>query len=89
MGGGQAMTEHIDYDVLHPSYKALWDLLGEDAMMKIYKQFRGTQLQLPMKLYDRIELEEYLTQQHDGQNIRELSNIYGFSPRWIKEHMEK
>lgn len=83
------MTEHINYDVLHPSYKALWDLLGEDDMLKVYDQFRGTQLQLPMKLYDRVELEKYLNNHPVNRNVRELSNVYGFSPRWIKEHMEK
>lgn len=82
------MTEHINYDVLHPSYKALWDLLGEDDMLKVYDQFRGTQLQLPMKLYDRVKLEKFLNDKSDKKDVRELSNIYGFSPRWIKKHIE-
>lgn len=83
------MSKNVNYDVLHPSYKALFDLLGEEGMMKIYEQFRGTQLQLPMKLYDRVELEKYLNEQTNSQSVRELSNLYGFSPRWIKKHMEK
>ncbi|WP_119327144.1 hypothetical protein [Companilactobacillus musae] len=82
------MTEHVNYDVLHPSYKALWDLLGEDNMLKVYDQFRGTQLQLPMKLYDRVKLEKFLNDGPDKRDVRELSNIYGFSPRWIKKHIE-
>lgn len=84
------MRTDINYDVLHPSYKALWDLIGKDNMMKIYDQFRGTQLQLPMKLYDRVELEKYLSKNLDVKDdIRELSNTYGFSPRWIKKHIEQ
>ena len=87
------MRTYVNYDVLHPSYKALWDLVGEENMMKIYDQFRGTQLQLPMKMYDRAELEKYLKSDfkrdhEEKEDIRKLSNIYGFSPRWIKEHME-
>lgn len=82
------MSTHINYDVLHPSYKMLWDLLGEEDMLKIYDQFRGTQLQLPMKLYDRVKLEEYLNNNPNDLDVRQLSNTYGFSPRWIKKHIE-
>ncbi|QFR68948.1 hypothetical protein [Companilactobacillus paralimentarius] len=49
--------EKIRYEVLHPTYKALYDLVGEDNMMKVYHEFRGTQVQMPMKLYDRQTLK--------------------------------
>lgn len=82
------MKEDIQYDVLHPSYKILWDILGEEEMMKVYDQLRGTQLLLPMKLYDRVELEKYLKDNPNDLSVRELSNTFGFSPRWIKKHMK-
>ncbi|MGJ3977043.1 hypothetical protein [Levilactobacillus brevis] len=43
----------VDNDALQATYKKLADLLGDDLMMKFYQEFRGTQLSLPMKLYDR------------------------------------
>lgn len=83
------MQKNINYNLLHPSYKELWDLVGEDNMLKIHDDFRGTQLQLPMRLYDPDKVEKYL---HDNMNehydVRELSNMFDFSPRWIKNHMK-
>lgn len=86
ISGGKILKKKIDYDVLHPTYKALSDLVGEDNMMEIYREFRGTQLQLPMKLYDRKELEEYLGSLNEQLvDVLELSRKYGFSQRWIKK----
>lgn len=82
------MKNNIEYSALHPSYKILWDILGEDQMMSVYDQLRGTQLLLPMKLYDRMELEKYIKANPNDLSVRELSNRFGFSPRWIKKHME-
>jgi len=82
--------EEIQYDVLHPSYKTLYDLVGEDNMVKIYREFRGTQLELPMKLYDRNELKEYLGKiSVDKPDVKKLSHTYGYSQRWIKKALGK
>ncbi|ARJ72220.1 hypothetical protein [Latilactobacillus sakei] len=84
------MTRNVDYDALHPSYKALWDLVGEENMLKIFNDFRGTQLQLPMRLYERNALEHILHGKDlESINVQELANRYGFSPRWIKEAIKK
>lgn len=82
--------EKIRYEVLHPTYKALYDLVGEDNMMKVYHEFRGTQVQMPMKLYDRQTLEKYLGSISDKTiSIKDLSHIYGFSQRWIRKALFK
>lgn len=81
---------NMNYELLHPSYKAIWDLLGETATMKFYYEFRGIQQQYPMKMYDSVKLGEYLHEKKDiksKEQIRELSNTYDFSPRWIREHL--
>lgn len=79
----------VEYDVLHPSYRALYDLIGEDAMMKVYNEFRGTQLQLPMRLYDRAAVTAKLAGKSvDAKSIKSYSKIYGFSPRWIKSAVQ-
>ncbi|WP_436667254.1 hypothetical protein [Latilactobacillus sakei] len=80
------MGQNVDYKALHPSYKALWDLVGEENMLKIYEEFRGTQLQLPMRLYERNALESVLrSKDQESLDIKELSKQYGFSPRWIRQ----
>ncbi|XRJ97240.1 hypothetical protein ACPBEI_00380 [Latilactobacillus sakei] len=84
------MGEEIDYEALHPSYKLLWDLVGQENMLKIYTSFKGTQLQLPMRLYERKALEKALNNRDlEDVNIQKLANKYGFSPRWIKNTINK
>lgn len=36
---------------LHQSYKRLSELIGVEAMQKVYDEFRGTQVQYPMRFY--------------------------------------
>lgn len=84
------VKEKIRYDVLNSTYKALVDLVGEDNMLKIYNEFRGSQLQLPMKLYDRQELEKHLKKNtRKNIDVKKLSHTYGFSQRWIKNAISK
>lgn len=80
------MSEEIDYDLLNESYKALADIVGVDNMLKIRDNFSGTQLQLPMRLYDPEAIKQEIKNKSlDNQQVRELSIKYGFSPRWFKK----
>lgn len=81
---------NIHYDVLHPSYKAIYELVGEEGMMKIYYEFRGTALQLPMKLYDRTKTAEKFEKMDSKTNdVIKLSHEYGYSQRWTKKMLDK
>jgi len=83
------MATKLNYEMLHPTYKALYDIVGEDNLLKIYELFRGTQLQLPMKMYDRILLKEAICKgKLDGMTNQEISLKFGYSPRWIKSVRE-
>lgn len=78
----------IQYTAFHPSYRTLYDLVGEDAMIKIYQEFKGTQLQLPMRLYDRTAVAAELNGKSvDARMMKKYSQMYGFTPRWIKNAM--
>ncbi|APU72120.1 hypothetical protein LCR01_12500 [Companilactobacillus crustorum] len=80
------MGKKVDYDLLHPSYKVLYDIVGEEGMMKIYNLYRGTQFQLPMKLYDRVALKKAISDDDfDNKSVQEISLQYGFSPRWVQK----
>lgn len=87
---GVQMRSKLNYDMLHPTYKALYDIVGEDNLLKIYELFRGTQLQLPMKMYDRVALKEAIGEgKLDNMTNQEISLEFGYSPRWIKSIREK
>ena len=43
-------------EALNDSYLELFELIGRDAMLKLFKYFRGDKIDCPMRLY-RPELE--------------------------------
>lgn len=79
--------EQIEYDLLNESYKDLVDIIGMDNMLKIRENFGGSQLQLPMKLYDPTAIREMIQGEDlNPQKIRNLSRKYGLSPRWFRKN---
>lgn len=72
----------LEYEVLHPFYKTLYDLVGQENMLKIYDEYRGMQISVPMKLYDRNLAAEKIRKEYDGTNLAELTKRYGYSQRW-------
>ena len=54
-------------------------------MLKIYNEYRGTQVNLPMKLYDREKSQATIIKEYPRLSLKELSDKYGYSQRWIKK----
>ena len=44
-------VEGNESEALNDSYLELYELLGRDAMLKIYKHFHGDKIDCPMRLY--------------------------------------
>jgi len=78
----------IEIEALQKSYKQLSDLVGEETMLRIYEEYRGTQLNLPMKLYDREKSQTVIVKEYPRLSLKELSDKYGYSQRWIKKVIE-
>ena len=79
----------VDNDALQATYKKLADLLGDDLMMKFYQEFRGTQLSLPMKLYDREGAAKAVRQHYPEMTVKELADTYGYTQRWVKQELKQ
>lgn len=75
----------VDVKALQGTYKKLDELLGTENMLKVYHEYRGTQLNLSMKLYDRQGAAKSIRQAYPTMSIKELSDQYGFSQRWVKK----
>lgn len=74
----------VDTDALQSLYKQLNDLLGTEEMLKFYHEFRGSQLNPPMKLYDRDGTIAAIQSHYPQLSTKELANKYGYSQRWVK-----
>ena len=44
-------VEGKESDALNDSYLELFELIGKDAMLKLFKHFRGDKIDCPMRLY--------------------------------------
>lgn len=79
----------IDKNALQSTYKQLDELLGSELLLRFYKEFRGTQLNLPMKLYDRKGAAEAIQKNYPAMSVKELSDKYGYSQRWVKQALKQ
>lgn len=75
----------VEKENLQDVYLQLFDLIGEEAMMKVYTAYHGQQLTLPMRLYAGDKVARAVRRQYDGSNSGELMHKYDYSQRWIKK----
>ncbi|MBK4834199.1 hypothetical protein CU013_0535 [Enterococcus faecium] len=62
--------------------------LDSELLYQFYLAFRGQQISFPMKMYDRELVRkriENMIEQEKNVDIRQLTEVYGFSTRWIQE----
>lgn len=78
------MAEKIDIEALHSFYKSLSELVGTESMLKIYHHYKGTQLNIPIHLYDRNVAAQRVVYKFDGHNQQNLARTYGYSEKWVK-----
>ena len=83
----------IDETCLSNSYKSMNDFFEEmeldsELLYQFYLAFRGQQISFPMKMYDRELVRkriENMIEQEKTVDIRQLTEVYGFSARLNKK----
>ncbi|MFB9768692.1 Mor transcription activator family protein [Lactiplantibacillus modestisalitolerans] len=73
----------VDEAALNPFYADLSELIGTDAMLTLFENYRGMQLTIPTHLYERTRAAKRVRERYDGQNTRQLARQYGYSQRWV------
>ena len=66
-------------------YEEIADAAGADVAIKIHKLFKGQQILFPQKLYKKSYIYEYIRENYNGKNVRELSQKFGYSDRRIRQ----
>lgn len=77
------MMEKLDIEALHPFYQGLDELIGTEAMAKVFNAYRGLQLTMPTHLYDRQRAAQRVVARYNGHNAQALARQYGYSQRWV------
>lgn len=74
-------------------YKEIVEILGLDAMLKIYLRFKGQQVNFPVRLYNPSMIQQEVIREYDGTNISQLAQKYDYSEktirRMIKDSLEE
>lgn len=66
-------------------YEEIANVLGPDAAVTVHKLFRGQQIMFPQKLYKKEYIHNYIKQNYDGKNVRELAQKFGYSDRRVRQ----
>ncbi|MFV0559271.1 MAG: Mor transcription activator family protein [Enterococcus sp.] len=70
-------------------YKELVSLVGKDATLKIYEQYKGNQVHFPMRLIDSQFLGDEVLHKFNGRNLKQLARYYGYSERHLQRILKK
>ncbi len=58
---------------------------GAETAIAIYNTFKGQQIMFPQKLYKKEYIYQYIEENYNGHNVRELSQLFGYSDRRIRQ----
>ena len=56
-----------------------------ETAVELHKMFKGQQIIFPQKLYRKEYIYQYIRQNYNGKNIRELSIMFEYSDRRIRQ----
>ena len=65
-------------------YQELSDILNDKDVEKIYKNFRGMQVNFPMRLYSRESVKKEIAKQKENIDIKGLAVQTGYSVYTIR-----
>ena len=83
---------HVDgneAEALNDSYLELFELIGRDAMLKLFKYFRGDKIDCPMKLYRPEYIADLAKQTTDRRERAKIARAGGYSARVIERLLSK
>lgn len=88
MKGGPELSEP-DITSWNSIYQELAKTIGVEATLKLYQDYRGLQLNLPVRLVSRESMLEQLKIEYTGENKRELARKYDYSQRTIERMLNE
>ena len=85
-------TFHVDgkeSEALNDSYLELYELIGRDAMLKLYKYFRGDKIDCPMRLYRPDYIADLVSQTPDRRERAKIARAGGYTIKFIEGILSK
>ena len=82
-------VEGNESEALNDSYLELYELLGRDAMLKIFKHFHGDKIDCPMRLYRPEFIADLAKNEPDRRKRAKIARAGGYSARVIESILSK
>ena len=66
-------------------YKELAELLGDAAVVRIWKSYAGLSVTFPMKLSSKEYIREFIREHHAEMKPSEIGRVLGLSERRVRQ----
>ena len=76
-------------DALNDSYLELFELVGRDAMLKLFTHYRGDKIDCPMRLYRPEFIADLAKAESDRRERAKIARAGGYSARVIESLLSK
>lgn len=76
-------------EALNDIYLELFELLGKEAMLRIYKHYHGDKINLPMRLYRPEFIADLAKQEPDRRERAKIARAGGYSAKMIEGLLSK
>ena len=76
-------------EALNDIYLELFELIGRDAMLTLYKYFRGDKIDCPMKLYRPEFIADIAKQSTDRRTRAKIARAGGYTTKFIEGMLSK
>lgn len=81
--------EENEEKALTDRYFELYELLGAEAMMKLYDHYHGDKIDCPMKLYRAEYVADLTEQEKDRRKRAEIARAGGYALKFIESLIQK
>ena len=81
--------EENEEKALTDRYFELYELLGAEAMMKLYDHYHGDKIDCPMKLYRAEYVADLAEQEKDRRKRAEIVHAGGYALKFIESLIQK
>ena len=82
-------VEGHESEALTDSYYELYDVIGAEAMLKLYKHYHGDKIDCPMKLYRAEYIADLVSQTTDRKKRAEIARAGGYALKFIESIIQK
>ena len=76
-------------EALNDSYLELFELIGRDAMLKLFTHFHGDKIECPMRLYRAEFIADLAKNETDRRERAKIARAGGYSARVIEGVLSK